>query len=520
MNQHSKETYRTVRLILGDQLNRNHSWFQHVDQDVLYVIAELVQEVTYVKHHVQKVCAFFQAMQAFASELQQAGHDVLYLNLDDTTDTPDVVSLLMRLASCFEVTRIEYQRPDEHRLLHSLRSASIPGVSVAEHDSEHFILPFEEIPQWFEAGKAVRMEAFYRRLRRQHDILMESGEPYGGQWNYDAQNRKKIPSKALAEIPVPLTFTNDVKEVLDRIRRHAIVTIGVEKDFIGLPKDREESLALLTFFCDELLRRFGDYQDAMTDRSDFAWSLYHSRLSFSLNTKMLHPREVIQAALEAFRSRDDISIAQVEGFVRQILGWREFIRGIYWANMPGYDELNALNAKRALPNYFWTGDTRMNCVAKTVNQSLEYAYAHHIQRLMVTGLFGLLAGIEPDQMDGWYLGIYADALEWVELPNTRGMSQYADDGIVASKPYAASGNYINKMSDYCQGCHYNVKEKFSADACPFNSLYWDFMVRHRERFERNPRIGMIYRNWDRFDVNTQKLTRKRAADCLHRLENL
>lgn len=509
-----------LRLILGDQLNARHSWYNELDANTLYVIAEIQEEATYVRHHVQKVCAFFLAMQTFAQFLEQAGHQVLHLTLDDTADTPGVAALLQRLSREHKVKTIEYQRPDEQRLLDSLRALSIESVDIRECDTEHFLVPFDELGKQFKRGKAHRMETFYRRMRQTHDVLMEGDQPAGGQWNYDASNRKKLKKADLALIPAPLTFAHDVRDILARLEKHNIETIGHARPETWLPMNREESLSLLSWFCTEALPRFGDFQDAMTDQSEFAWSLFHSRLSFSINTKMLHPMEVIEAAVQAYEKNAAIDISQVEGFVRQVLGWREFIRGIYWANMPGYEALNVLDATQPLPEYFWTGETGMNCVRQAVTQSLDYAFAHHIQRLMVTGVFGLIAGIDPDELDAWYLGVYVDAHEWVEMPNTRGMSQFADGGLVASKPYAASGNYINKMSDYCQGCQYNVKDKLGEDACPFNALYWHFMIRHRDKFEKNPRIGMVYQSWDKQDDDTQQLTLQKGDDLLEKLGEL
>jgi len=275
------------------------------------------------------------------------------------------------------------------------------------------------------------------------------------------------------------------------------------------------------YFCEHCLINFGRFQDAMTDQSDHRWSLYHSRLSFALNSKILHPYQVIQKAIDAYQdSQGRISLAQIEGFVRQILGWREYVRGVYWANMPAYSRKNTLAAQGALPDYFWTGDTKMNCMQQAIGQSLDYAYAHHIQRLMIIGNFCLLTGINPDEVDAWYLGVYIDAIEWVEMPNTRGMSQFADDGIVATKPYTAGGNYINKMSDYCKNCHYKIKEKTGEQACPFNSLYWRFMTTHRKRLEKNPRIGMVYRNWDKQNTSVQQATLEQAEYFIDNIEQL
>ncbi len=511
---------RTLRLILGDQLNIQHPWFDDQDPDVTYVIAELHEEASYVRHHVQKLAAFFAAMSAFATDLKDAGHDVIYLTLDDTVKDSSLPDLIKRLVNESNAARFEYQQPDEWRLLEQLRQLKCKDADVIECESEHFIVPFSELPDYFKTGKAMRMEAFYRKLRSKHDVLMEKDKPAGGQWNFDADNRNRLKKDDLAELTAPLVFSTDVSTILKRVHKHHIDTIGRQQSELLFPVTRPESLKLLTFFVDQCLPRFGYFQDAMTCQSDHKWSLYHSRLSFSLNVKLLHPMEVIQAAIDAWQDNPDIDLAQVEGFVRQILGWREFIRGIYWANMPDYESMNHLNAERDLPDFFWTGKTKMKCMAESIEQSLEFAYAHHIQRLMITGNFCLLTGINPAQVDDWYLGIYIDAIQWVELPNTRGMSQFADAGIVGSKPYAASSNYIHKMSDYCQHCEYDRKIKTGENACPFNSLYWHFMERHRDELQSNPRIGMVYRNWDKQNSESKQATLDQAEHYLANLDSL
>ena len=509
-----------LRLILGDQLNVNHAWFRQVDPTALYLIAELPQEVGYARHHVQKVCAFFAAMARFSDALLAAGHRVQYMDLDATRGYTDLPDLLTRVMAEHGITRFEYQLADEYRLLEQLRQYRPPGITVTECDSEHFLVPFSELPSYFTPGKATRLENFYRKLRKRFNILMEEDEPAGGQWNFDADNRNRLKQADLPLLPEPLTFDNDVHDILERLGRNQVRTIGQPREVLAFPVDRDQSLALLRFFCDTCLPNFGRFQDAMTGASPYAWSLYHSRLSFSINAKLLSPREVIDAAVDAWQHRSDIDLAQIEGFVRQILGWREFVRGMYWANMPGYAELNSLGADRDLPDWFWTGETRMACARAAITQSLEHAYAHHIQRLMVTGTFCLIAGIDPDQVDAWYLGIYAEAIEWVEMPNTRGMSQFADGGLVASKPYAAGGNYINRMSDYCKSCHYDVRERSGPGACPLNSLYWHFMASHRERFGKNPRMAMPYRNWDKIAAADRASIIARAEDCLADLDGL
>ena len=515
-------TYKTLRLILGDQLNSRHSWFSEPDDQVLYLIAELRQETDYVKHHIQKLCAFFAAMENFAHALEEAGHQVHYLNLDDTAQYRDLPSLIQSICEQFSIQSFEYQRPDEFRLKQQLSELSLPGsIEKIETDTEHFLLAFDKIENEITPGRHNLMESFYRKMRKRFNILMEADKPHGGQWNYDKENRARLKPEDLRSIPEALVFGNDVSTVLTRIKKHHIAYFGREQENIIWPTTRVQAQELLTFFCRHCLSKFGLFQDAMTDQSKHKWSLYHSRLSFALNTKMLHPMQVIEAALDAFNAPGSgISIAQAEGFIRQILGWREYIRAVYWANMPEYAEHNQLSASRTLPDFFWTGDTQMNCMKQVIDQSLDYAYAHHIQRLMITGNFCLLTGISPSQVDDWYLGIYIDALEWVEMPNTRGMSQFADAGLVATKPYAAGGNYINKMSDYCKNCHYDIKQKSSEQACPFNSLYWGFMVQHRDWLCKNPRIGMMYKNWDRQSDESRQAVLERRDWCLEHINQL
>jgi deoxyribodipyrimidine photolyase-related protein len=514
-------TAKTVRIIFGDQLDLRHSWFDSVSDEVMYLVAELHQEAEYVKHHTQKICAFFLAMQEFANALSEQGHAVTHLSLDDSAEHQDFSELLASVCKKHGAENLQYQRPDEYRLSQQMSELEIDGVSISQVESEHFLLPFDEIENHFSAGKASRMEAFYRRMREQHDILMEDGDPTGGKWNYDAENRNKLKKSDLDDIPQPLVFENDVSDVLSRLERHKIETFGESTQTLPWPVNYSQAQQLLTFFCEQCLPKFGKFQDAMTRKSEFKWSLYHSRLSFAINAKILKPVEVIERAIEEYTQRkDEISLAQIEGFIRQILGWREFIRGMYWINMPEYRELNALEATRSLPDYFWTGETKMRCLQECLGQSLQHAYAHHIQRLMVIGNFCLLTGLSPDEVDAWYLGVYVDALEWVEMPNTRGMALFGDDGLIASKPYSASGSYINRMSDYCSGCDYKVKEKVGEDACPFNSLYWHFMHRHKEKFSQNPRIGMVYRNLEKMDSEVVDKTLARADWLLENLNSL
>ncbi len=519
--------YKKLRLVLGDQLNAQHSWYKQKNEDTLYLIAELKQEAVYTTHHIQKIVAFFCAMEQFAIGLEKAGYNVLHLTLDDTATYPDLPSLLMDIISQYKITCFEYQLPDEHRLREQLYNFC-QSTEIHSHafESEHFFLRDDELYQFFKAGKSHRLENFYRKMRKQFHILMNDDEPLGGKWNYDAANRNKLKNDDLAEIPMPMVFDNNIKHIVHRLNKHKIKSIGTIGSALLWPVTRSQANELLIFFCQVCLKHFGTFQDAMTGKlvhldQDSGWSLYHSRIAFALNTKMLSPDHVIQTAIYYYeRSEGEISIAQIEGFVRQIIGWREFVRGIYWANMPNYATLNFLNAKNSLPNWFWNGDTKMHCLAHAISQSLNFSYAHHIQRLMVTGNFCLIAGIDPDQVEQWYLGIYIDAIEWVEMPNTRGMSLFADGGLLATKPYAASGNYTKKMSDYCSSCQYQVNETITENACPLNALYWHFMHTHSERFATNPRTKMVYANWYRKDETQQNAILAKAASILKKLDAL
>ncbi len=518
---------KTLRLILGDQLNASHSWLRSQNDNVLYLIAELPQETQYVRHHRQKVLAFFAAMQQFASALANAGHRVLYLTLDQTANYPTLDALLLTLIEQHGIERFEYQLPDEYRLRQQLSIfCSQLEIGSLAYETEHFYLSDNELQDYFSANKAHRMEAFYRKMRTRFDVLMDGSQPLGGRWNFDAENRNKIKPEHFAAVPAPLLFANDVGDINQRLERHQVATIGHADDSLLWPINRQQALQLLHYFCRYCLQDFGRFQDAMTGSDDVEitdkrWSLLHSRLSFALNSKMISPQLVVDTVEAYYQSHSEqIELAQVEGFVRQILGWREFVRGIYWANMPEYASKNALQATRDLPGWFWSGDTKMHCLQQAITQSLDYAYAHHIQRLMITGNFCLLAGIDPQQVDDWYLGIYIDAIEWVELPNTRGMSQFADGGIVGSKAYAASGNYVKNMSDYCGSCEYKVQKVTEEDACPLNALYWHFMQRHQSAFERNPRNKMVYANWRRKPKEQQQAILKRAETLLSMLEDL
>ena len=481
---------KKLRLILGDQLNTNHSWFQEKDTDTIYCLFEMRQETDYVQHHIQKVVGFFSAMRSFSSELSAKNHKVIYYKINDQRNKQDLVKNLLQIIQEEEIVQFEYLSPDEYRLDKQLTEfCKAISIKNTVFDTEHFYTDRSELKNFYEGKKLYVMENFYRYMRKKHHVLMEGSKPEGGEWNYDKSNRKKWKKETL--IPPYKIFLKDVSELVNEIKIADIQTIGnINIKNFEYPTTRNEVLDQLDYFCSHLLIYFGDFQDAMhTDEVN----LYHSRISFAMNIKLISPKEVIEKVLETYRhAKNEIHISQVEGFIRQIIGWREYMRGMYWALMPSYKELNVLNNQNKLPNFFWTGKTKMNCLKNTINNSLDNAYAHHIQRLMITGNFALLMQLHPDEVDAWYLGIYNDAIEWVQLTNTRGMSQFADGGKIATKPYVSSANYIDKMSNYCGSCYYNKKEKTTPKACPFNSLYWNFLDDKREQLSKNRRMGMMY----------------------------
>jgi len=512
----------TLRLILGDQLNPAHSWFNEVTPAVHYTLMEVRQETDYVLHHAQKIIAIFAGMRALARELAEQGHQVHYLTLDDPNNLHDIPRNLAALAKHLGATAIEYQAPDEWRLDKQLKAMAemaemgTPSpISVEMVSSEHFLTQREDVQTIFKGRRQWLMEHFYRTLRQRHDILMEESNPVGGQWNFDAENRK--PWKGKPAAPADNRPTHDHSGIWQMIEAAGVKSFGnPQASQFRWPLNRAESLRLMNTFMTEVLPGFGDFEDAMSKSS---WRLFHSLLSFSLNTKMLNPEEVIQAAQRAWRE-ERAPLAAVEGFIRQILGWREYMRGFYWAHMPGYDTCNALEHDRPMPEWFWTGKTKMNCLSHALNQSLEHAYAHHIQRLMVIGNFAMLAGLNPQSVHRWYLGIYIDAFEWVELPNTVGMSQFADGGKLATKPYVSSGAYIDRMSDYCKDCHYDKKSRIGDNACPFNALYWAFYQRHDNVLRKNPRIGMAYRQLDKMKPEEKQAIQQQAKLLMNRINDL
>ncbi|XLS28312.1 cryptochrome/photolyase family protein [Flavobacteriaceae bacterium M23B6Z8] len=503
---------KTLRLILGDQLNHHHSWFDDTHENVVYLMAEMKQETGYVKHHIQKVVAFFRSMRNFAEWLRERDHQVTYFKIDDKDNPHQLDKLIRQQVEETGAEVFEYQLPDEYRLDQQLKNICDDlEIDTNSVDTEHFYTSRYELKDFFEGKKSLLMESFYRMMRKKHNVMVNNDQPEGGKWNFDQSNRKKW--KGEPEIPHERGFRKDITDITEALEKMEIETFGtINETNFNWPTSREDCLSVLNYFCKNLLVYFGDFQDAMHTDEKF---LFHSRLSFAMNSKMLSPKEVVDKVVSHYYDhKDEIDISQVEGFVRQILGWREYMRGVYWKEMPDYASRNELDNKNPLPDFYWTGKTKMNCLHHSIRQSLDEAYAHHIQRLMITGNFALLTQTDPSEVDAWYLGVYIDAIEWVEITNTRGMSQYADGGIVATKPYVSSGSYINKMSNYCSSCHYNVKDKLGDKACPFNSLYWHFLDDKRKQLGDNGRMGMMYSLLDKMDGDKLAKLKERADDII------
>jgi deoxyribodipyrimidine photolyase-related protein len=479
-------------LILGDQLSFGIAALRAGDKfrDVV-VMAEVMEEGTYVQHHPQKIALVLAAMRKFAVALAAHGWHVAYSRLDDPMTGPSIGVELLRRAAEFGAGDVIATRPGEWRLIAALEAVPL---SLRLLPDDRFICSDAEFAAWADGRKQLRMEYFYRDMRRKTGLMMDGDKPAGGQWNYDHDNRKPATTDLFRTAPLRFKPDDVTDDVLTLVEARFATNFGRLRPF-GWATDRAGALQALDHFIRHALPTFGDYQDAMLVADPV---LSHSLLSPYLNIGLLSPMEVCESAEAAWKA-GLVPINAAEGFIRQIIGWREFVRGIYFAHGPDYSQQNGLGHARALPAVYWGAPTKMACMAHSVGQTRDMAYAHHIQRLMVTGNFALLAGVDPGQVHDWYLAVYIDAFEWVEAPNTIGMSQHADGGVLGSKPYVSSGAYIDRMSDYCKSCAYSVKAKAGPDACPFNLLYWHFLTRHRARFEGNPRMAQMYRVWDKMD---------------------
>ncbi len=506
---------KNLILVLGDQLTPALSSLAAGNKGTdIVLMVEVADEAGYVPHHVKKIAFIFSAMRHFAAELRESGWTVDYVMLDAQGNSGSFAGELDRACKRHAPDRVRVTEPGEWRVREALRGwGGDSGTPLEMLDDERFLASHEEFEAWASGRKQLRMEYFYREMRKKTGLLMEDGKPAGDKWNFDADNRKP-PAEGMT-FPERAGFAPDAvtRKVMQLVEREFPDNFGSLEPF-DFPVTRADAEAARDHFVTEILPGFGDYQDAMVSGEPF---MYHSLLSFCINIGLLDPLEVCRRAEAAWKD-GKAPLNAVEGFIRQIIGWREYIRGIYWLKMPDYADSNFFDARRPLPAFYWSAETDMACVRAAVEQTRDHAYAHHIQRLMVTGTFALLAGIDPHAVHEWYLAVYADAYEWVELPNVIGMSQFADGGLLASKPYAASGAYINRMSDYCSGCRYKVSQKTGPAACPFNYLYWDFLDRHADKLATNARMRVIYKSWDNMDEDKREAVRQSAANFLARLD--
>lgn len=505
---------RHLVLVLGDQLSPDLSSLKRADpaRDRVLMV-EVMDEATYVRHHKKKIAFLFAAMRHFADELRGAGWTVEYVTLDADDNSGSFRGEVARAVARLSPERVLVTEPGEWRVLQDMKGWSDAlGLPVDLVTDTRFLCDPATFRGWASGRKQLRMEHFYREMRRKTGLLMDGKEPAGGKWNFDSDNRK--PARQDLFLPQPERFDPDpvTREVLELVERRFPDHIGdLEPFWFAVTRAQAESA--FEHFLKTALADFGTYQDAMLCGEKF---LYHAVISAYLNAGLLDPMTLCRKVATAYES-GKAPINAAEGFIRQILGWREYVRGIYWLKMPGYVEENALNAQAPLPGFYWTGDTQMRCLREAIGQTIEEAYAHHIQRLMITGNFALLAGVNPAEVHEWYLAVYADAYEWVELPNTLGMSQFADGGLLGSKPYMSSGNYINKMSDYCGACAYDVRERTGETACPFNALYWDFLDRNEDVLRGNPRLAQPYATWDRMAADKRRACTDQAAAVLAKL---
>ena len=503
-----------LRLVLADQLSESLSALTDVQTGDTILMCEVTEEATYVRHHPKKIAFLFAAMRHFAAELSDKGFQVRYVTLNDPDNSGSLTTEVARAAKELRLKQVIVTEPGEYRVRQMMQSWEADlGLSVDIRTDDRFLCATDRFARWASGKKQLRMEYFYREMRKAYHILIEAdGTPSGGQWNYDKDNRKP-PAKGMVSPPrishPKSAILNEVLALVgDRFSDH----FGTLEPF-HFAVTRAQALVELDDFIARILPRFGDYQDAMVKGEAF---LNHSLLSSYLNAGLLLPLEICRKAEAAYRN-NHVPLNAAEGFIRQILGWREYVRGIYWLNMPAYGELNYFNTKRPLPDFYWGGKTGMACIKEAVDHTREHAYSHHIQRLMVTGNFALIAGLDVKQVQDWYLAVYSDAYEWVEMPNTLGMALFGDGGLLGSKPYAASGKYIDKMSNYCAGCRYDPQQMLGETACPFNALYWDFFARNRDKLEANQRLPFVYSTWDKFSPERQNGIKTQAASVLDRM---
>lgn len=506
---------QTLRIILADTLSYDSSLIQEADKEAdVFLFMEVQEEFSYVPHHFKKILFLLSSMRHFSKLLESKGYCVRYIKHTSEKNTHSFSTEIYRAIEELEPTSVAFITPGEYRvrkvILQLLKKAN---CNVEEHHDPKFMLSHKDFKAWSEGKKSLQMEHFYRYCRKKFNILMDGSKPIGGKWNYDTDNRKKPPKGYNSKPQAKFQPDEITLGLIDELKHKIKGNLGDYKNF-HFAVTRSQALKALEHFISNNLPDFGVYQDAML--IDEPW-MSHSHISFYLNIGLLTPNECIEKAIKSYE-KGLSPINSVEGFVRQIMGWREYVRGIYWAYMPKYKEENVLMAKNKLPDFFWHGKTKMKCLSQCLSQTIDNAYAHHIQRLMVIGNFCLLTAINPKEVQAWYLAVYADAFEWVELPNVQGMILYADNGLMSSKPYAASGTYINKMSNYCYNCEYSVKEKTGTNACPFNYLYWNFMIVNSQRLRGNPRLAFTFKQLDKMSDEKKALITNSANEFLEELD--
>lgn len=506
-----------LRLVLADQLSETLASLQGIDpSNDIIILCEVMDEATYVKHHKKKIAFLFAAMRHFADKCRSKGYTVHYIQLDDPANTGSFTTEVKRAVEKYHPVQLILTEPGEYRILEMMQSWE-QEIKIPVHifPDTRFLATHTDFETWARGKKQLRMEFFYREMRKKYNILIDSnGGPQGGEWNYDKDNRKPLETGMTSPKRISHKKSVITQEVLQLVQENFSHHFGTLEPF-HFAVTRDQAIIELNHFIQEILPHFGDYQDVMIANEPY---LYHSLISSYLNAGLLLPLEICKKAEAAYHA-GQAPLNAVEGFIRQILGWREYIRGIYWHFMPEYADRNTLNATCPLPDFYWTADTHMFCIAEAVRHTRDHAYSHHIQRLMITGNFALIAGLDVQQVQEWYLAVYSDAYEWVEIPNTLGMALFGDGGVVASKPYAASGKYIHRMSNYCEKCMYDPDVMTGENACPFNALYWDFLVRHEGKFRGNQRMPYVFSTWDKFGLDKQKSIQTQARITLQKMKD-
>jgi deoxyribodipyrimidine photolyase-related protein len=495
---------RNLVIVLGDQLDATSAAFDGFDPHTDAILQmEVREEATYIRQHKKRLVYFFSAMRHFRDEQRANGRQVFYSLIDDPQNTGTLAGEVQRWGAELTPKTMIVVEPGDWRLRQQLQSLNL---NIVFREDRHFICSHEAFAAFTSHHPHYVLETFYRAMRLKHDILLDADrQPMGGRWNFDKDNRAKLNPKKGSLLAQKLRFesdeiTQDVIRLVERLFPNSPGTLA----HFDMPVTRAQALAALDDFVLHRLPEFGRYQDAMLGGEPF---LFHSMLSGPLNLHLLNPHEVIAAAIA---NPSQAPLNSVEGFVRQILGWREFVRATYWRLMPGYAQENALNAALPVPSFYWTGQTEMRCLSEAIQHTLDHAYAHHIERLMVLGLFCLLLGVRPYAVHEWHMSMFWDAIDWVSLPNTLGMSQYGDGGRMATKPYVASGQYINRMSNHCSSCRYDPKAALGEAACPFTTLFWDFLARHQTKFAKNPRMNYVYANLARKEPGEVTAIRRQA----------